>query len=263
MRNHAAQFITEIRKFHRHNIWRVFSDYCELAACSLSNSVSIGAAWEKREAQYLGIAQGYNKEEMSIFPKLLAITVEALEHEMQDFLGAVFMELELGNHWKGQYFTPYPVSRLMAEITYAGEMDRSVSQRGFITLSDPACGAGCMIIAFAEVMRTKEIDYQRQLHATCVDVDATAAHMAFIQLSLLHIPAIIVVGNSLSLETRDTFYTPAHVLGLWSSKLSARNSAAKADTEGSIVADPLAQFSAVAAQRPSPLQSCIQISLFD
>lgn len=54
---------------------------------------------------------------------------------------------------------------------------------------------------------------------TWVDVDQTAAYMAYIQLTLLHIPATVVVGNSLTLEVRETYYTPAHILGFWGSKL--------------------------------------------
>ena len=46
--------------------------------------------------------------------------------------------------------------------------------------------------------------------------------MAFLQLSLLHIPAIVVHGNSLSMEVWGHWFTPAHVLGGWSHRLSAR-----------------------------------------
>ena len=50
--------------------------------------------------------------------KCFAIVVEALERNPdQDFLGRLYMSLELGNHWKGQFFTPYDVCRCMAEIT--------------------------------------------------------------------------------------------------------------------------------------------------
>lgn len=36
---------------------------------------------------------------------------------MSDVLGEVYMELELGNKWKGQFFTPYHVSQAMASVT--------------------------------------------------------------------------------------------------------------------------------------------------
>ena len=35
----------------------------------------------------------------------------------QDFLGELFMALDMGNEWRGQFFTPYSVCSLMAAIT--------------------------------------------------------------------------------------------------------------------------------------------------
>jgi hypothetical protein len=63
------------------------------------------------------------------------------------------------------------------------------------------------------------------MHATCIDIDATAAHMAYVQLSLLHIPAIVVHGNTLSMEQWGYWLTPAHVLGFWDAKLKREASA--------------------------------------
>jgi hypothetical protein len=37
--------------------------------------------------------------------------------------------------------------------------------------------------------------------------------------SLLHIPALVIHGNSLSLEEFGRWYTPAHIMGGWSWKL--------------------------------------------
>ncbi len=76
-----------------------------------------------------------------------------------------------------------------------------------------------MVIAAAHVLQDKQINYQQAMHATGVDVDIVAVHMAYIQLSLLHIPAVIQHGNSLSMEVWSTWKTPAHVLGLWDVKL--------------------------------------------
>ncbi|MCQ9372281.1 hypothetical protein NQ024_13740, partial [Corynebacterium sp. 35RC1] len=47
-------------------------------------------------------------------------------------------------------------------------------------------------------------------------------HMTYVQLALLHIPAVVILGNSLMLEEREVWYTPAHVLGGWNRKLAAR-----------------------------------------
>lgn len=67
---------------------------------------------------------------------------------------------------------------------------------------------------------------QQRLHVTAIDVDQTAAHMAYIQLTLLHIPAIVVRGNALWPDnTRSTWVTLAHVMGGWDRKLARAEAA--------------------------------------
>ena len=44
------------------------------------------------------------------------------------------------------------------------------------------------------------INYQRAMHATCMDADATAVHITYVQLSLLHIPAIVVHGKAFRIQ---------------------------------------------------------------
>lgn len=257
MRDFKKEFINVIKTFHQHHKWQVFADFCEMTACSFSNSVDRSDTWQQRENQYFSVIKPYSKDELSRFANLLAIVVEALEQGYQDFLGSVFMELELGNHWKGQYFTPYCVSSVMAEVTYGDQVGEKIKETGFLTLSEPAVGAGGMVIAFAEVMALRGLDPQRQLHVTCVDIDSTAAYMAYIQLTLFHIPAKVIIGNSLSLEVRDCLYTPAHVLGLWSGRLSARS------TETGIEDAPETPKSKPApSQAPPRMDAGIQISLF-
>lgn len=51
------------------------------------------------------------------------------------------MELELNNHWTGQFFTPYNICRLMAEMTLQDAV-RKIEREGGISINDPACGAG-------------------------------------------------------------------------------------------------------------------------
>jgi hypothetical protein len=73
-----------------------------------------------------------------------------------------------------------------------------IGDHGFVTAMEPACGAGSMVIALAEAMRNLGINYQRHLHVTAIDIDPRAIHMAYVQFSLLHVPAHLMVGNSLS-----------------------------------------------------------------
>lgn len=105
------------RLTNRHRAWDVWRDFITMFACSLSNPLDKEHR-DKREALYLEVIKKYNKQEQELFPELAAQTVLALEENPeQDFLGSIFMSLNLGNEHNGQIFTPYHVCELMAEMT--------------------------------------------------------------------------------------------------------------------------------------------------
>lgn len=217
MRAPAREFEKIIRGLaYRHHLWRVFSDFCEMTAISLGNILQQDPEQEKR---YLEILSAYNTDEQHEFPKLLGLTTEGLEGLDCDFLGNMFMHLELSSHWHGQFFTPFSVAKMMAQVTLDGKLGAGIEEKGFVTLVEPACGAGGLCIAAASAIKESGFNYQTQIHMTCIDSDATAANMCFIQLALHHIPAAVYCGNTLSMEMQWVRHTPAHHLGFWRSKL--------------------------------------------
>lgn len=206
---------------YRHDRYTLFSDWIEAAAISLSNAIDLRQR-DVREARYMEIIGRYDRDVIDTFPRIFAELTMAMEDEPADMLGRVFGELELCNAARGQFFTPYTVCRLMAEVMLGDEMNAIIEREGFVTVNEPACGAGAMVIACAEAMRGAGINYQRHMHVTAIDIDPRAIHMAYIQFSLLHIPAVVILGNSLALETREQWFTPAHILGGWGPRLAAR-----------------------------------------
>jgi len=217
---------------HRHRITEVFSDVMAMIAIALSNRCDLNQ-YEKRENEYLEIARKYSKEELMEVAKIYAELCLAMETAPRDVLGELYMELEVSNSKMGQFFTPSEVCSLMAKLLLDREKAKSiVKTEGFITLQDPACGGGAMIIAFADALRENNINYQQQLHVTAIDLDITAVHMTYIQLSILFIPAIITCGNSLTLKEYSRWYTNAHILNGWNFKLRRRMNKNKTDGEG-------------------------------
>ncbi len=203
---------------HRHR-YEVFRDFVTISAISLHNAVNMN---DEMEQEYLHIVRQYKKEEVSRFCELLAILIELLELEPRDILGALYMELELGNNHTGQFFTPPDISLMMAQIIY-GDQLKDIKQP-FITLSEPACGAGGMVLAFAKVMISHGHSPVNRLWAQCIDVDRLAALMCYLQLILWHIPAEVVIGNTLTMEFQQSLYTPAHYMGGWGMRLYSRRS---------------------------------------
>lgn len=206
--------------FHRHGTYQVFTDFLALAACSFSNAID-RRFYDEREKLYMHTIRRYGKDEADKFPQMLALLVRAFEPSpgvvvFRDVLGELFMSLELGNEWAGQFFTPYSVALLKAQMVLgdADALRAEIAERGFVRAMEPAVGGGAMVIAAADAFQRLGINYQQHLHFTCIDVDIKAVCMAYIQLSLLHIPAVVVHGNALSLEQWSAWYTPAHRLGL-------------------------------------------------
>jgi hypothetical protein len=220
----AAAYRAELIKIlqslsHRHDLYRVWSDFIEMSAISLSNSVDIHHQ-AAREARYMEIVKAYTTDEAKRFADAFGALVMCMEYsEFDDILGSVFMQMELGNKWAGQFFTPYHLCHAIALLSIDEKSDELIERNGFITVNDPAVGGGAMLIGMAEALRDRGHNFQRCMHAVGQDLDIKAVHMAYVQLSLLHIPAALIHGNTLSNEKRSVWYTPAHILGGWSMKL--------------------------------------------
>jgi hypothetical protein len=233
---HRGAFIKLMREFnHSHNPFTVFSDFVEMSAIALSNRFD-KANFDVREKRYMEIVGKYSKEEANRFAHMFAELQMCYRERVEsiggpglkqyggsglgDILGGLFMALDLGNDRAGQFFTPYEVSFMMAKMV-VGTGDE-IRKKGFITLNEPACGSAGMVVAVAEAMHQEGLSYPEQLHATCIDIDIRCVHMAYLQLSLLGIPAIVVHGNALTVQSWSNWYTPAHVIVGWTQRLQRR-----------------------------------------
>lgn len=220
-RDYKKEFCTLMDRFaFRYSRWQIWNDFLNLSAVSLAN-VMPGPEKDKREKQYLSIMNSYRKEDQEVFPKMLELTVLALEdNPEQDFLGSLYHYLGLEQEQKGQFFTPYHICEFMSELQFADrDTDSVLKERGYISVNDPACGAGAMLIAFANVAKKHGINYQKHVLFVAQDIDRTAAMMCYIQLSLLGCPAIVIIGDSLAKPflhpDNEAWYTPFFYLNQW------------------------------------------------
>lgn len=206
--------------------WEVWADVITVMACSMANAADKSKVrYKKREEEYAACIKRLGNVDKPA--QLFAILVNALEdNPNQDFLGNLYMVLELGNHWKGQFFTPYSISKLMAEITM-GNCWEGIEKRGWISICDICVGGGAMLIAAANAARSQKVNYQEHVLFVGQDIDRVVGMMAYIQISLLGCPGYIVIGNSithpvvgLSLapeeqECQEFWYTPLYFLDVW------------------------------------------------
>lgn len=110
--------------------WQVWEDLMTVMSCSICNAVDRRKeAFERREKQYERSIKALGG--VDIPAQMLGIITMALEENPnQDFLGRLYMNLNLGNHWRGQFFTPYHVSELMAKVTIGKDCQTEIEEKG-------------------------------------------------------------------------------------------------------------------------------------
>lgn len=211
----------------RRSKWQIWSDFVTLSAISISN-VTDKTHVKKREETYMTVAAKYKTEEMQAMAEMLGLIVEGMDkNQDQDFLGELYMALELGNEQNGQFFTPYNVCRMMASIT-STELKTRVEQDNWISVSDPASGAGALLIAFANECRRQGVNYQSSVLFIAQDIAYIVGLMCYIQLSLMGCPGYVVIGDSLThpatsyderglipVDDGNVWYTPFYFRQEW------------------------------------------------
>lgn len=194
-----------------HPRYQVFRDWIEMSAIAIVNAVTLSTELkEKREKQYLAIAGRYTKKEMYRFSDLLKMLSDALEEKMEDVLGDVYMRAGISSDRHGQFFTPYHLSQLMAEMI----PDFLAPMQPRAELVEPSCGAGGSIIAAGEYLMKNGINYQRRINVTCQDLDWTCVYMCYTQLALLGFRGCVVQGDTLSEPYRPGVTKAEHVFWL-------------------------------------------------
>lgn len=223
--NYKRDFIYYFQKLcYKHNQFEAWKDFVTLFSCAISNALD-NSNYEERERKYKRIIKKYTESEQKIFPQLAATTVLALEsNPEQDFLGEIYMSLNLGSIYNGQFFTPYHVCELMAEVTME-DIVQTVKEKGYISINDPCCGAGATLIAGIHSARKRlekaNINYQNHVLVIAQDIDVTAALMCYIQLSLQGVAGCVKIGNSLTdpIANNDSnencWFTPMYFSPTW------------------------------------------------
>lgn len=182
------------------SLWQVFNDCIEMFALSIQNTFCFGQTFEKNENRYKDITKNYSESEIETIVKIFAEITNALEaNPFQDFLGDLYMQLDMGSSALGQFFTPYTVSYAMAVSSFDEKNAKAeLSQKGYISVLEPAVGGGANVIAFCEVLKNHDINYQTQCVIVCQELSKLTALMCYTALSLIGCAAVVKIGDSLS-----------------------------------------------------------------
>lgn len=211
--------------------WQVWEDVITMMACSISNVLDRRPeVFERREKDFERCRKNCNGVEIPA--KMLALVTESLEVEPeQDFLGDIYMDLDLGSHWKGQFFTPYNLCTAMSEMTMEKDMVRkAVEKNGYVTINDPSCGAGATLIGAVNTLRRQGINHQVNALFIANDIDPVVAKMCYIQLSLLGCAGYVAVADTLcnpltghplfpdQKKYQDFWFTPMWFSDVWQTR---------------------------------------------
>lgn len=220
LRSRASDEIAKrLRSIHDRDYYSVLGDFFEASAISVKNAVDLNDrdVYEKRFAD---IAKSYGEKGMKIFAECLSLFTDEIHAAIhgnamfRDFAGELYMASGTNSKGLGQFFTPYHISHLMAEVNL--EKDRFLKEieeypDRVITLYEPTCGAGGLMVAAIDVMHAAGINYAHNMFIDCGDIDPRCFHMSYLTLSLLGAPAVVRLGDALSMKYHLAWFTPAYI----------------------------------------------------
>ncbi|MBM7408748.1 N-6 DNA methylase [Methanococcus maripaludis] len=172
---------------------RAFTDFITMVTCALANPTM--------EKEYLDVVKRYPRKKnenigegaIDIFPRMFAVLVDEMDKvsdEKTDILGDLFQgAITFGEH--GQFFTPDPVCRLMADIVAIGQ------QINEPYVNDCACGSGRTLLATAR--HSPNAIFVGQ------DIDYRCALMTSINFALYGLNGYVIWGNTLSWKIWDVY----------------------------------------------------------
>lgn len=193
--------------------WRpgqALRNFISAAFYALKKRVSTPDVADQCEEQYMKIVELCRyKESMTTIAHMMGSMTLCIQETMSDFMGPVFMELMADSH-RGQFFTPDSVCDLMSELTLSGIKD-TLHTQSHVWIDEPACGAGAMVLSACRYLVRSGHDHTTKAMFRLADLDQTAYMIAYIQMELAGVSAVINHQNTLTLELFDTTYT-SHLL---------------------------------------------------
>jgi type I restriction-modification system DNA methylase subunit len=218
--DHRKNIVKTIEKIaYRYGRHHVFNDFVYMSAAALSQPMNFQ---QKREDEYLRRIKTYDADTQHMLAGLLGELALAFEKEkFGDILGDIYGSMGLLNAKTGQFFTPFHISKMMGKMAGSAEgLSAEIEQKGYITVSDPCCGAGGMLIAFANNCMDCGINYQQSVLFVAQDIDPAVALICYVQMALLGMSGYVIIGNTLiPSDSYDVWFTPTYFLhGFWCRK---------------------------------------------
>ena len=176
--------------------YSVFDDWLDLMLYAL----------QRDDPHYLEIVRKYkndlpqDKREIDYFCKAFALLQIEMQKTSEDVLGQVYMEWNMSNKYRGQFFTPKHVASMMAQC---------LAPTGGNIL-DPCCGSGVMLVEAIKTMTNGQLDN------ACFcgqDIDLTCVKMCALNLLFFNASGYVVWGDTLLMQCNKVYQTRRSYLG--------------------------------------------------
>lgn len=225
MNTHENNILKLVKSIYSHNTYDVFADFVQMSALAIKSSIDLCTGKIQTEKEFQKLFNRYQPKERQILMEMYGELVAALEehfhkNEICDTLGAIFGELGINNKNTGQFFTPVSVAELCGTTIFDSRLaQEQIDKKGYISVNEPSCGGGAMLMAFIQAMMRAGFNPQRQLLVVAQDIDRRCCCMTYLQLSLYGIPGKVIHGDTLTMEVYEKpWVTPIYAIDLWAIK---------------------------------------------
>lgn len=180
---------------HGYNSYDILNDWLDLMLYAL----------QRDDPHYLEIVRKYKNDrpigerEIDYFCKAFALLQLEMQKTNDDVLGQIYMEWNMSNKFRGQFFTPKHVASMMATM---------LNPKGRVL--DPCCGSGVMLVEAIKVIDNVTIDSSSFYGQ---DIDITCVKMCALNLLFFNVNGYVIWGDSLLLECKKVYETRRSFLG--------------------------------------------------
>ena len=178
-----------------YNSYDVFNDWLDLMIFAL----------QRDDPHYLEIVNRYRNDkpreerEIDYFCKAFALLQIEMQKTNEDVLGELYMQWNMNNKYRGQFFTPKHVASMMANM---------LNPKGRVL--DPCCGSGVLLV---EAIKTMDYETVEKSLLCGQDIDLSCVKMCALNLMFFNVNGYVIWGDSLLLECRKVYMTSRSFMG--------------------------------------------------
>lgn len=161
-----------------HGSWTCFNKFLDVALEATNRLKIFDLQWKPELGEFEPAREELHKAYAILLKQVYP------EETYKDVIGDLYMALGAADRRSfAQYFTPWHVAQMMAQITIGKPDLQKYTPQQPMTICDPACGSGIMLLAAASVLPRPFIDEGRVAFYG-MDIDHTCVKMTRLNMAL-------------------------------------------------------------------------------